>query len=198
MQRMGCTVTIHDRFGTERLAAAVEPTSPDVALRLIEAAIGETVRVAFGASATEVELTLAGDAEMTRLNFDHMGERGPPDVLSFPLHEWVVEPDGSHLADDDGVRPPGAMLLGDVVIDVEQALRQSAEGRWSTLEEIVLLAIHGTLHLLGHDHADIDEEEAMRSAEHEVLRTLHRRHHEIEWQPGSLFDRAGHAVSSGT
>ena len=37
----------------------------------------------------------------------------------------------------------------------------------------------------------------MRSAEHEVLRTLHRRHRDIEWQPGSL-DRAGHAVSSGT
>ncbi len=195
---MGCTVTIHERVGADRLSAAVEPTPSDVALRLLEAAIGETVRVTFGGAATEVELTLAGDAEMTRLNFDHMGERGPTDVLSFPLHEWVVEADGSHLADDDGVRPPGAMLLGDVVIDLEQALRQAAEGQWSTLEEIVLLAIHGTLHLLGHDHADIDEEEAMRSAEHEVLRTLHRRHHDIDWQPGSLFDRAGHAVTSGT
>jgi probable rRNA maturation factor len=195
---MGSTVTIHDRYGAERLAAALAPTATETGLALLESAIGETVRVAFPRETTEVELTLAGDAEMTRLNFDHMGERGPTDVLSFPLHEWVVEADGSHLADDDGVRPPGAMLLGDVLIDVDQALRQAADGHWSVLEEMVLLAIHGTLHLLGHDHAELDEEQAMRAAEHEVLRTLHRRHHEIDWQPGSLFDRAGHAVSSGT
>ena len=195
---MGSTVTIHDRYGAERLAAAFAPTPTESGLALLESAIGETVQVAFPREATEVELTLAGDAEMTRLNFDHMGERGPTDVLSFPLHEWVVEPDGSHLADDDGVRPPGAMLLGDVLIDVDQALRQAADGHWSVLEEMVLLAIHGTLHLLGHDHAELEEEQAMRAAEHEVLRTLHRRHHEIDWQPGSLFDRAGHAVSSGT
>jgi probable rRNA maturation factor len=195
---MGCQVTIHDKVGQDRLTSAVEPLTADQATDLLEAAIAETARATLGTRSVEMELTLALDPEMERLNFDHMGERGPTDVLSFPLHEWVVEPDGSHLADDDGVRPPGAMLLGDIVIDVEQALRQTAEGRWSTLEEIVLLAIHGTLHLLGHDHAEIDEEEAMRSAEHEVLRTLHRRHHEIEWQPGSLFDRAGHAVSSGT
>ena len=195
---MSSTVTIHDRYGAERLAAAFAPTATESGLALLESAIGETVQVAFPREATEVELTLAGDAEMTRLNFDHMGERGPTDVLSFPLHEWVVEADGSHLADDDGVRPPGAMLLGDVLIDVDQALRQAADGHWSVLEEMVLLAIHGTLHLLGHDHAELEEEQAMRAAEHEVLRTLHRRHHEIDWQPGSLFDRAGHAVSSGT
>jgi hypothetical protein len=51
---------------------------------------------------------------------------------------------------------------------------------------------------LGHDHADLDEEQAMRRLEHGVLGTLHRRHHEVDWKPGSLFDRAGHAVSSGS
>ena len=68
----------------------------------------------------------------------------------------------------------------------------------SPLEELVLLAIHGTLHLLGHDHAELEEEAAMRHAEHSVLGTLHRKHHEIDWQPGSLFDRAGHAVMTGS
>ena len=46
--------------------------------------------LAFGTDDAEVELTLAGDPEMERLNFDHMGERGPTDVLSFPLHEWTL------------------------------------------------------------------------------------------------------------
>lgn len=197
---MGCTVTFHDRIGPDRIGDAVEPLEADAALALLESAVCETVTAALGKVSAEVELTLTGDAEMERLNFDHMGERGPTDVLSFPLHEWSL--DGgrmSHLTDDDGISPPDSpLLLGDVVIDLDQALRQSAEGDWGPIEELVLLAIHGTLHLLGHDHAEIDEEGQMRSLEHQVLGVLHRRHHEIDWHPGSLFDRSGHAVMTGS
>jgi probable rRNA maturation factor len=196
---MGCTVTVHDRIGHDRITDAVEPLDPDAALELMRSAVSETVRAAGGPIDAEVDLTLAADAEMERLNFDHMGERGPTDVLSFPLHEWSVDAAAtSHLADDDGISPPGPLLLGDVVIDVDQALRQAAEGDWGVTEELVLLAIHGTLHLLGHDHAEIDEEERMRGVEHQVLGVLHRRHRDIDWQPGSLFDRAGHAVTTGS
>ncbi len=195
---MGCTVTFHDRIGPDRLANAVEPLEADAALALLESAVCETVQVAFGAADAEVELPLSGDAEMERLNFDHMGERGPTDVLSFPLHEWAVNGRESHLADDDGISPPGPLLLGDVVIDLDQALRQAADGDWGVVEELVLLAIHGTLHLLGHDHTEIDEEERMRRLEHDVLAVLHRRHREIAWKPGSLFDRSGHAVMTGS
>jgi probable rRNA maturation factor len=195
---MGCSVTFHDRIGRDRLEEAVEPLDADAALELIRSAVCETVHTALGKSATEVELTLAGDAEMERLNFDHMGERGPTDVLSFPLHEWALDGRQSHLTDDDGASPPGPLLLGDVVIDLDQALRQAAEGDWGITEELVLLAIHGTLHLLGHDHAEMDEEERMRGLEHQVLGILHRRHRDVAWQPGSLFDRAGHAVTTGS
>jgi probable rRNA maturation factor len=195
---MGCSVTFHDRIGRDRIATAVEPLEADAALALLESAVCETVRAALAIDSSEIELTLCGDAEMERLNFDHMGERGPTDVLAFPLHEWSVNGRESHLADDDGVSPPGPLLLGDVVIDVDQALRQAADGDWSVIEELVLLGIHGTLHLVGHDHAEIDEEERMRRLEHEVLGVLHRRHREIDWQPGSLFDRAGHAVTTGS
>ena len=193
---MGCSVTVHDRIGHDRLATAVEPMEPDAARALLESAVCETIRAALDVEASEIELTLCADAEMERLNFDHMGERGPTDVLAFPLHEWSVNGRESHLADDDGVSPPGPLLLGDVVIDVDQALRQAADGDWSVIEELVLLAIHGTLHLVGHDHADLEEEGRMRALEHEVLGVLHRRHREIDWQPGSLFDRAGHAVTT--
>jgi probable rRNA maturation factor len=196
---MGCTVTFHDRIGQDRIEDAVEPLGSDAALALIESAVCETVLAAVGGLASEIELTLTGDAEMERLNFDHMGERGPTDVLSFPLHEWSLDGDQlSHLSDDDGVSPPGPLLLGDVVIDLDQALRQAAEGDWGITEELVLLAIHGTLHLLGHDHAELDEEERMRGLEHQVLGILHRRHRDVAWQPGSLFDRAGHAVTTGS
>ena len=194
---MGCTVTFHDRVGHDRFATAVEPLDADAALALLDSAICETAMATLGPVEAEVELTLCGDAEMERLNFDHMGERGPTDVLSFPLHEWTVIDRESRLSDEDGVGPPGPLLLGDVVIDLDQALRQAADGDWSVVEELVLLAIHGTLHLVGHDHAELEEEERMRALERQVLTVLHRRHREVAWKPGSLFDRAGHAVTTG-
>ena len=195
---MGCVVTFHERIGRDRLAAAVEPMTVEDALSLVDAAIAETTRLALAGGTCEVEVSLVGDGEMSRLHFDHMGDRDPTDVLSFPLHDWVIEDGRSQLGDDDGVSPPGVMLLGDIVVDVDQAVRQAADGEWSVLEEIVLLAIHGALHLVGHDHAEMEEEQAMRGIEHRVLAVLHRRNHEVRWRPGSLFDRAGHAISSGT
>lgn len=194
---MSCSVRFHDRIGRERLAAACDPVTVDEALALLEVAVAETSRAGLGGAGCEIEISLVADAEMTRLNFDHMGERGPTDVLSFPLHTWNVEDGRSRLNDDD-ISPPGPLLLGDVVLDVDQAVRQAVSGEWSVLEELVLLAVHGTLHLLGHDHADLDEEQAMRALERQVLTTLHRTHREVDWQPGSLFDREGHAIHSGT
>ncbi len=192
-------VTLHEKVGRPRLTEAVEPLPADTALEVLAAAVAETVRSALPTREAEVEVTLCGDAEMTRLNFDHMGERGPTDVLSFPLHEWSVESGHSHLADEDGRMPgSGPFVLGDVVIDLDQAVRQAAEGDWSVPEEMALLAIHGTLHLLGHDHDDSEGESAMREAEHQTLTVLHRRFHDVDWKPGSLFDRAGgHAVVAG-
>ncbi|MGH2462400.1 MAG: rRNA maturation RNase YbeY [Candidatus Limnocylindria bacterium] len=195
-------VTLHDKVGRSRLSEVFEPLEVDTALEVITAAAAETVHAALANRHAEVELTLCGDAEMTRLNFDHMSERGPTDVLAFPLHEWTVENGHSHLADEDG-RPDGRpaarspLMLGDVIIDVDQAVRQAAEGDWSVPEEVALLAIHGTLHLIGHDHDDAEGEAAMRELEHGVLTILHRHFRRVAWKPGSLFDRAGHAVGAG-
>jgi probable rRNA maturation factor len=195
-------VTLHDKVGRQRLTEAVEPLEVDTALAVLTAAAAETMRAALGDRRAEVELTICGDAEKTRLNYDHMGERGPTDVLAFPLHEWTIENGHSHMADDDG-RPaveasmPGPLMLGDVVVDLDQAIRQAAEGDWSVPEEVALLAIHGTLHLIGHDHDDIEGEAAMRELEHRVLTVMHRRFRAVPWKPGSLFDRAGHAVGAG-
>lgn len=193
---MGCAVTVHHRIGQERLSAALAPQTSTAFHRLLESALGAATRASLGAEAVEVELTLCGDEEMTHLNFDHMGEHGPTDVLAFPLHEWSVDGGHSNLADEDAVSPPGSLLLGDVVIDVDQALRQATDGGWSAAQEIALLAVHGALHLVGHDHAEVDDEAAMRAIERRVLATLHRRHPEVGWRPGSLFDQPSHAVSA--
>ena len=193
---MGCAVTFHHRIGQERLNAAIAPQVPEAFHLLLESALTEAARAAVGAEAVEIEVTLCGDVEMTHLNFDHMGERGPTDVLAFPLHEWVVDGGHSHLADEDAVAPPGGLLLGDVVIDVDQAVRQAQAGGWSATQEIVLLAVHGALHLVGHDHADSDDEAAMRAIERRVMAALHRRHPQVGWQSGSLFDSPAHVVTA--
>jgi probable rRNA maturation factor len=116
-------------------------------------------------------LILSDDRELTELNRVHMGQEGPTDVLSFPLQ--------SEGAPARFALPPGQrMHLGDVVISVEQAIEQAREGRggqtgdvrWSAADEIRLLAVHGTLHVCGWDHATAEEEGAMREVEQEILR----------------------------
>jgi probable rRNA maturation factor len=194
---MGCLVTFHHRIGQDRLTAAVAPLDSATFHALLESALTETAAAALGSRDVEVELTLSGDEEMTHLNFDHMGERGPTDVLAFPLHEWTVDEGHSHLADEEVFAPPGGLLLGDVVIDVDQAVRQAQEGGWGAAQEIALLVVHGALHLVGHDHADPDDEAAMRAIEGRVLEVLQDRHRDVGWRPGSLFDAATSTASAG-
>jgi probable rRNA maturation factor len=194
---MGNVVTFHHRIGQDRLAAAITPQTSDAFHALLESALAETTDAALGAQDVEIELTLCGDEEMTHLNFDHMGERGPTDVLAFPLHEWSIDMGHSHLADEDSGMPPGGLLLGDVVIDVDQAVRQAVDGGWSPAQEIALLAVHGALHLVGHDHVEAEDEAAMRAIERRVLAELHKRHADVGWRPGSLFDQPANTVSAG-
>ena len=194
---MGSVVTFHHRIGQDRLTAAITPQTSEAFHALLESALAETAEAALGAQDVEIELTLCGDEEMTHLNFDHMGERGPTDVLAFPLHEWSIDMGHSHLADEDAGIPPGGLLLGDVVIDVDQAVRQATDGGWSAAQEIALLAVHGALHLVGHDHVEAEDEAAMRTIERRVLGELHKRHADVGWRPGSLFDRPANTVSAG-
>ena len=144
-----------------------------------------------------VGLVLADDTELARLNVAHMGRRGPTDVLSFPLlppgafppHEGgPVRPaaSGSVARADAGLAfllPPGARLhLGDIVVSVERATEQAEAGRggqagdvrWSPVDELRLLVVHGGLHLCGWDHAERAEGAAMRALERRILDATRR------------------------
>lgn len=109
-------------------------TSP-VAPARVEAAVRHVLR-AEGVRAAEVSVALVGDGEITGLNADYLSHEGPTDVIAFALHE-----EGD---------PP----LGDVYVGVEQALRQAAEYGATPAEEVLRLAVHGTLHVLGYDHPE--------------------------------------------
>lgn len=87
-----------------------------------------------------IAIVLTGDTAMRRLNREWRGVDRPTDVLSFP-------------ADDDGPRLPGqSRHLGDIVIATGVARRQAARARHAYATELKVLALHGLLHLLGHDH----------------------------------------------
>jgi probable rRNA maturation factor len=128
---------------------------------------------------------LSDDAELAELNHKHMGHDGPTDVLSFPMLRPSAFPPhpgqraGTKTAKEvDFVIAPGTRQhLGDIVISVERAVAQAAEGhggqtsdvKWSASDELRLLVIHGVLHVCGWDHADADERDAMRALENELL-----------------------------
>lgn len=133
-----------------------------------------------------VGLILADDRELTRLNAAHLGEHGATDVLSFPLLPPAAYPPHPGRAPEPAGRPvepafllpPGTRLnLGDVVISVERAMAQAERGRggqtgdvrWRAADELRLLVVHGGLHLCGWDHAEPEEEAAMRALERALV-----------------------------
>jgi probable rRNA maturation factor len=154
--------------------------------RAIGALVAAAATAAGAPADAAVEVILADDAELAGLNATHMGADGPTDVLSFPLLPPSAFPD--HAGQDQDVcvptegipfaLPPGEPVhLGDIVVSVERAVQQAAEGRggqtgdigWSAGDELRLLLVHGTLHLCGWDHAEPAEEAAMRALERSIL-----------------------------
>lgn len=130
-----------------------------------------------------IGLILADDAELSGLNATHLGKDGPTDVLSFPLLPPDAFPSHPGRQQPGPSAPPFALPpgrrphLGDIVVSVERATEQAAAGRgghtgdvrWSAADELRLLVTHGTLHVCGWDHADPDEEAAMRALERRLL-----------------------------
>jgi probable rRNA maturation factor len=121
-------------------------------------------------------LILADDRELAELNEVHMGTRGATDVLSFPL--LPLEAFQAGAAEPMFALPPGRIPhLGDIVVSVERAIDQAESGRgghtgdvrWSPADELRLLVTHGALHVCGLDHAEPDEETAMRALERRLL-----------------------------
>ena len=83
------------------------------------------------------------------LNARHLGVDAATDVLAFPI-------------DPPGADPGGApRILGDIVVCPDVAAEQAAADRRPLRDELDLLVVHGILHLLGHDHAEAGERDAM-------------------------------------
>lgn len=115
----------------------------------------------------EVTLRITDDAEMQALNHAYRGVDAATDVLSFGAHDQ--SDDAPHLDLPPDLAAELQRHLGDIVIAYSYAERQAAQFGNSVTAELRLLAIHGTLHLLGYDHAAPDEEEAMWAEQESIL-----------------------------
>ena len=127
--------------------------------RALLLARAEALLRALGHEASELSISLVGDEEMVGLNQRFRAEGRPTDVLSFSL----LEGDHAEFHGD---------LLGEVVIDVEVAARQASMVGHGLDTEMTRLLIHGTLHLLGHDHQREEEARAMEAAEESLWAVL--------------------------
>lgn len=116
----------------------------------------------------ELSVRFVDEDTIASLNGTYMGAEGSTDVLSFPI-------DGDDLPGDAmidiGSNSSGTAprLLGDIVVCPAVAARNAPDHTGTFEDEVALLVVHGVLHVLGYDHAELDEAEAMRTREAELL-----------------------------
>jgi probable rRNA maturation factor len=126
-------------------------------LGLSPSGLGRFLRVAQKAVGLpgSVDVLLADDATLRRLNRTFRGKNKATDVLSFPAcatTEFFGQPDGPELA-------------GDLAISLETATRQAEQFGHSLRDEVRVLLLHGVLHLAGFDHEVDSGEMAARETE---------------------------------
>ena len=117
-----------------------------------------TLEIENATAGSDISVVIGDDALLKRLNSKYLNVDAPTDVLSFPSSE--VDPDSK------------SIYLGDVIISLPRAAYQATAGGHSLVDELQLLVIHGTLHLLGYDHLERADKKKMQAAQDNVLKQL--------------------------
>jgi probable rRNA maturation factor len=145
-------VSVTIEIATQSTAWEKLPGAEAAVRRAVEAALrDEQIREG------EIGIVLSDDARIQALNKSFRGTDKATNVLAFP----APKPHG------DGPRP-----LGDIVLAYETLARE-AEAEGKTAEHHLMhLAVHGTLHLIGFDHIDDADAEAMEARERAILARL--------------------------
>lgn len=107
---------------------------------------------------TDLSIVITDNEHMQALNLQYRGIDSSTDVLSFPAD--FVDPDNKKT------------YLGDVIISYPKCLDQAQSANLSTNDELILLVVHGVLHLLGFDHIQDDDKKSMWSLQAVILKQL--------------------------
>ncbi len=130
------------------------------AAHLVQAA--QTTLAQQGQPHAGLSIVIDTDAAVQALNVQFRGVAAPTDVLSFP-----ADPLPEGLAESQDVP-----YIGDLVIAYPYASTQAARLGHPLKDSLALLVVHGTLHLLGHDHDTPARKAAMWQAQADALRKL--------------------------
>jgi len=124
-------------------------------------------------ASADLSIVLVEDAEIHRINREHLEHDWPTDVISFsyakespPATCWP--------------RGQGRSLDGELIVSTETAGRQATAHGWSPRDELLLYVVHGILHLCGYDDLTDSERPFMRRREREVLERFGLRPHGLE------------------
>ena len=113
-----------------------------------------------GKKSFSLGLQIISNQEIASMNMKWMQKNGPTDVLSFPI------------ISDESLNNLDQIELGDIFISLEMALKQSYEYKNSIYKEMLWLASHGFLHLLGWEHNDDLDLENMLSFREYLIKKL--------------------------
>jgi probable rRNA maturation factor len=135
-----------------------EAYQTEIDARRLEKAVTDTLfHQKFNPNA-EVAIVIEDDAHVQALNKQFRGINEPTDVLSFSY---------------SGVNPDsGQDILGDILIAYPRAAQQAEEGGHPVMDELILLVVHATLHLLGYDHETQASKEEMWWVQNDILEAL--------------------------
>ena len=110
----------------------------------------------------EISVCIVTEEEIQKINKTFRNVDSPTDVLSFP-----------QLTFEEGeivqVNEKDEIILGDIIISIERAKKQSEEYGHSLEREIAFLTVHSMLHLLGYDHMQKEEEKEMFFKQEQIL-----------------------------
>lgn len=108
----------------------------------------------------DITVLISDPEQIQTLNRDFRHVDRVTDVLTFPAWEG------------EAIYAPADGYLGDIMICMERAKEQAVEYGHSLERELAFLAVHGTLHILGYDHMEPEEEALMRQRQREILERM--------------------------
>lgn len=141
---------------------AIVEISGSFAARVNTSLIKRTVNITLATLSipddTSLSIVITDDQNIQVLNLKYREINKPTDVLSFPAGH--VDPES------------GTTYIGDVIVSYPQAVIQAEQRGHPVDNELQLLVIHGTLHLLGHDHVESAQKKRMWAVQEDILNQL--------------------------
>jgi len=110
---------------------------------------------------TEVSFVFVNDRVIKHLNKQYFHKNSPTDVIAFPIEQVAISD-----------KRKNSNILGDVVICVDEARRNSSHFGTSVRYELCLYAVHGLLHLLGYDDIRASDRKKMEARQVAILKSL--------------------------